>query len=104
MKTYPNRVQYQEIVELVEQALPLCTREDHLDKAVEEAAELIEAVVKEKHGRATEEDIAGEACDCVILGEFIRQLIGDERFDMIMKQKLNRLRNRIECGDMKASL
>ncbi|HEY3499278.1 MAG TPA: hypothetical protein VGK73_31530 [Polyangiaceae bacterium] len=66
----------------------------NLDKTIEECAELISEVVREKHGRSDLDKLANEAADVWICLEILRCHMGPE-FDRALDAKLNRLAKRI---------
>jgi NTP pyrophosphatase (non-canonical NTP hydrolase) len=108
-ETILSRAQRDRLIQLVMHACPKRTASEHLDKAVEEMAECIEAIMKYKAGRKSAIHVAEEAADVMILAEFLRQCIwpdqamSTELFDNIMKKKLDRLQRRVETGDFKAA-
>lgn len=59
--------------------------------AVEECAELINALMKEKRGRVTDEDIITEIADVQIMMEQLAQIYGKEKVRRERYRKLRRL-------------
>jgi NTP pyrophosphatase (non-canonical NTP hydrolase) len=70
-----------------------------LDKAVEEAAELIVEVRHFQRGRVGVCKVQEEAADIMIMAEQIRQALGPEEFDRIKREKLERLKFRLDRYD-----
>ena len=64
--------------------------------AVEECAELINALCKEKRGRATDEDIITEIADVQIMCEQLAIIYGKEKVRQERLRKLLRLHERIQ--------
>lgn len=64
--------------------------------AVEECAELINALCKEKRGRATDEDIITEIADVQIMCEQLAVIYGKEKVRQERLRKLMRLHKRIQ--------
>ena len=64
--------------------------------AVEECAELINALCKEKRGRATDEDIITEIADVQIMCEQLAIIYGKEKVRQERLRKLLRLHKRIQ--------
>ena len=64
--------------------------------AIEECAELINALCKEKRGRATDEDIITEIADVQIMCEQLAIIYGQEKVRQERLRKLMRLHNRIQ--------
>ena len=64
--------------------------------AVEECAELINALCKEKRGRATDEDIITEIADVQIMCDQLAIIYGKEKVRQERLRKLLRLHKRIQ--------
>lgn len=64
--------------------------------AVEECAELINALCKEKRGRATDDDIITEIADVQIMCEQLAIIYGKEKVRQERLRKLLRLHKRIQ--------
>lgn len=67
-----------------------------IDMAVEECGELIVALEHLKRGRANEDDVAEELADIRIMYEQLSRMIGQERVNRRVLQKMDRLRERID--------
>lgn len=68
-----------------------------IDMAVEEAAELIQALQHHRRGRCTNDDVVGEIADMTIMCGQLRILFGSEYVDAAIKAKLARLERRLEA-------
>ena len=64
--------------------------------AIEECVELINALCKEKRGRATDEDIITEIADVQIMCEQLAIIYGKEKVRQERLRKLMRLHKRIQ--------
>ena len=64
--------------------------------AIEECAELINALCKEKRGRATDEEIITEIADLQIMCEQLAIIYGKEKVRQERLRKLMRLHKRIQ--------
>lgn len=73
------------------EALAIWGVDSQLDKAIEEAAELIVAIERWKQKRAGIRRIIEEAVDVAIMAEQIRDMIEPAIFDVIHAEKLQRL-------------
>lgn len=62
---------------------------------IEECAELVNALTKERRGRATDDDIITEIADCQIMLEQMAQLYGREKVKKERYRKLRRLEARV---------
>jgi hypothetical protein len=83
--------------ELYEEAITLWGEDDQLDMAIEEMAELIEAICHYRRNRKEPEDVANEIADVEIMMEQMRILIdSDALVNEIKQKKLIRLRERVE--------
>lgn len=69
--------------------------------AIEECAELINALCKEKRGRATDEDIITEIADVQIMCDQLAIIYGKERVRQERLRKLFRLSNRVQNKEQK---
>ena len=68
-----------------------------IDMAVEEAAELIQALQHHRRGRCTNDDVAGEIADMTIMCGQLRLVFGAEFVDAAIAAKLARLERRLEA-------
>ncbi len=82
--------------EVYEKALALWGRELQLDMVVEECGELIAALGRYNRGRTDCNPVAEEIADVLITVEQARLIIGRDLVDEIKKQKLKRLKERVE--------
>jgi NTP pyrophosphatase (non-canonical NTP hydrolase) len=67
---------------------------------IEECLELATALLRFKRGRGTVEEIAEEVADVEIMCTQIRCMMGNELIDTYKKEKLKRLRYRINTNQM----
>lgn len=63
---------------------------------IEEALELALAVARKSRGRGTVDDLAEECADVEIMLGQVRSMIGDRIVDKYKRDKLDRLRRRVE--------
>ena len=63
--------------------------------AVEECAELTQALMHYIRGRATKEQVAGEVADVLIMAAQMRMVFGAEDVDRAVEAKMDRLRERV---------
>lgn len=64
--------------------------------AIEEASELIEALVREDRGRANKMDVITEIADVLIMCEQLAMIYGEYEVDLEKDRKLARLAERLE--------
>ena len=64
--------------------------------AVEEMAELLNALAKERRGRATQNDIVTEIADVTIMMWQLAIMYGEQSVEMEIERKIKRLQERIE--------
>ena len=64
--------------------------------AVEEMAELLNALAKERRGRATQQDIVTEIADVTIMMWQLAIMYGEQAVEMEIERKIKRLQERIE--------
>ena len=64
--------------------------------AVEEMAELLNTIAKERRGRATQKDIVTEIADVTIMMWQLSLIYGEQSVEMEIEQKIERLKERIE--------
>ena len=68
-----------------------------IDMAVEEAAELIQALHHHRRGRCTNEVVASEIADMTIMCGQLRLIFGAEEVDAAIAAKLERLGRRLKA-------
>jgi len=78
-------------------ALSIWGHSSQIDMAVEEAAELIQALQHHRRGRCTNEDVAGEIADMTIMCGQLRLIFGAEDVDAAVAAKLARLERRLDA-------
>ena len=71
-----------------------CTAQ--ITMAVEEMAELLNALAKERRGRATRDDIVTEIADVTIMMWQLSLIYGEQSVEMEIERKIKRLQERIE--------
>lgn len=71
-----------------------CTAQ--ITMAVEEMAELLNALAKERRGRATQNDIVTEIADVTIMMWQLAIMYGEQSVEMEIERKIKRLQERIE--------
>ena len=64
--------------------------------AVEEMAELLNAIAKERRGRATQKDIVTEIADVTIMMWQLALMYGEQSVEMEIERKIERLKERLE--------
>jgi NTP pyrophosphatase (non-canonical NTP hydrolase) len=64
--------------------------------AVEEATEMIQAILHYLRQRNTIEEVAEEVADVIIMAQQMRIIFGVEKVDRFINEKLNRLKLRID--------
>lgn len=64
--------------------------------AVEEMAELLNALAKERRGRATKNDIVTEITDVTIMMCQLSIIYGEQAVEMEIERKIERLKERME--------
>lgn len=64
--------------------------------AVEEMAELLNALAKERRGRATQNDIVTEIADVTIMMWQLTIMYGEQAVETEIERKIKRLQERIE--------
>lgn len=77
------------------QAIATFGEESQKRMAVEECAELINALMKEPRGRVTNDEIITEIADVTIMVHQLAIMYGIEKCEAEIKRKLNRLNERI---------
>jgi len=86
--------------ELYQEALILWGEDVQVAIAIEEMAELIQALIKLERDRrdANDDKVREEIADVEIMMEQLRILFGPKRIDEIKAHKLRRLQRRIKSG------
>ncbi len=81
----------------------LCTRatqvygpEKQWGMVQEECSELAAAINRRKRGRITDDQLADEVADVIVVAEQARQLVGAHRVDRIVEAKLQRLKGNMD--------
>lgn len=90
---------------MVDAALDLAPTEAHLDKAAEEAGELVAASHQFKAGRIPPSALADEVADNILMAMFLERVLERDHpgvFEVAMQKKLARLEQRVQAGDLKA--
>ena len=77
------------------QALARCGGEAQMDMAIEECAELIQAIQHRRRGRVSDDAVASEVADVLIMCGQLRLLFGASRVDDNIDLKLRRLEGRL---------
>lgn len=89
--------------ELYQAAIEIYGQEPQMTMVVEEAAELILAVVRRSRGRTTPADLASECADVEIMIGQVRQIIGPRLVNHAKQEKLARLESRLRLRGFKGS-
>lgn len=71
-------------------------REHQIDKCIEECAELMNELIKQRDKRTTTENVIDEIADVDIMIGQMKYIFGVERCEARKKVKLERLKERIE--------
>ena len=71
-------------------------REHQIDKCIEECAELMNELIKQRDKRTTTENVIDEIADVDIMIGQMKYIFGAERCEARKKVKLKRLKERIE--------
>jgi hypothetical protein len=77
--------------DIFQTAVDLYGESNQAEKAIEECSELITALIKFSHGRATDEQVIDEIADVIIMSNQLRIIFGQEDVDERIKYKLERL-------------
>lgn len=91
--------------EFCEDAIKKFGADKQKDKCIEECAELIDALIKNRNGRCSDDDVISEIADVTIMVEQMTMIYGREKVNEQIKFKLRRLLSRIYdlCTDEEAS-
>ena len=71
------------------------------DMAMEECTELIQSILHERRGRATPNKIAEEVADVTIMMRQLRLILGPDKVDTYISDKMKRLNQRVLDHDRK---
>ena len=83
--------------EIYKKAVELWGKQFQTDMMIEEATELIKAILKNRRGKNTDDDIISEMVDCQIMLNQMRIIMNDEsKWNRWMAFKLKRLTSMIE--------
>lgn len=83
--------------EIYETAVRLWGKQFQTDMMIEEATELIKVILKNRRGKATDDDVISEMVDCQIMLNQMRIITNDEsKWQRWMAFKLDRLQGLIE--------
>lgn len=82
--------------ELLQIAIGLYGRQAQIDVAVEECAELINAIQKHRRGRVGDKEVIDEIADVRIMTEQLAIIFGEEEVEARRQFKLARLQSRME--------
>lgn len=77
---------------------------NQMHKAIEECAELIEAIAKYMAGEDSMDHVCEEVADVLIMAEQMRTIVGAVEVDAIINQKLDRQMQRIRERTQKWSV
>lgn len=80
--------------EILQTAIDLYGRQAQMDVAVEECAELINAIQKHRRGRVGDREVIDEIADVRIMTEQLALIFGEEEVEARRQFKLARLRKR----------
>ena len=84
--------------ETIDLAISAFGNQVQYSKVIEECAELIDAISKWRDGRVGPEKVADEAADVFVMIEQVRVMIGESLFDSALRNKVERLKRRINPG------
>ena len=92
-------------IEFCEEAVKKFGADKQKDKCIEECAELIDALIKHRNGRCSDDDVITEIADVAIMVEQMTMIYGREKVNEQIRFKLRRLLSRIYdlCTDEEAS-
>lgn len=94
MEALQEKLELQE--EIFERALDKWGHVAQMLKAVEEAAELIQATMHFIGGKVTPDHVADEVADIIITAGQMRIMFGKENVDQIVQKKMDRLVSLLE--------
>ena len=81
--------------EILQCAIGTYGRQAQLDMAIEECAELINAIQKHRRGRVGDKDVIDEIADVRIMTEQLALIFGEEEVEARRQFKLARLQSRM---------
>lgn len=82
-------------IEFCEEAVKKFGADKQKDKCIEECAELIDALIKNRNGRCSDDDVISEIADVRIMVEQMTIIYGRVKVNEKIKFKLQRLLSRI---------
>lgn len=86
-----------EEIEIYNRALELWGKRMQSDMMIQEASELIQAIINERRGRDENDNLIEEMVDCQIMLNQMRIIVNDEsKYERWMAFKLDRLQGLIE--------
>lgn len=88
-------MQLESKIKLYEQVLGVKGFQHQMEKVVEETGELLNALVKYSHSRASREDVITELADVSIMVEQMARFFGQQEFEAEVDRKLHRLKERL---------
>ncbi len=84
---------------LLDRAIALYGERKQWDMVIEECTELTLAIMHRRRERATEDQVAEEVADVLIMAQQARRMVGAGRVDQFIKGKLKRLRVNVAKGE-----
>lgn len=87
--------------EILQKAIVLYGRQAQIDVAIEECAELINAIQKHRRGRVGDKEVIDEIADVRIMTEQLALIFGEEEVEARRQFKLARLHNRMKTNTRK---
>lgn len=88
--------------EILDNALEKYGEAAQLDKAIEELGELVTALARLQNGVGMEDDVVDEIGDTRVVLDQLTRMFGKEEIAQKERDKLDRLRRRIESGKSRA--
>lgn len=82
--------------EILQEAINLYGRQAQIDVAVEECAELINAIQKQRRRRVGDKEVIDEIADVRIMTEQLALIFGEQEVEARRQFKLARLQSRME--------
>ena len=87
---------------MLRRAIKLWGKPQQWNQVIEECAELIVAIRHYTRQRATDDQVAEEVADVIIMAQQAREMIGAARVDHIVNAKMRRVEHRIIEGETAA--
>lgn len=81
-------------------ALALYGKEAQTRMAIEEMAELTDAIMKKTRGRRSDEDVISEIADVTIMMQLLALMYGESAVEKEINRKLERLKARMNIGSL----